>query len=352
MVHHYCLYPGNQLPPVHKGHYDQWDVALTIVKNIHSTFPLGYGMPYGEIKEMLIEVGSELAPFKEKINAISPARYQTNAARRLDNYGIDRGSMILDFDNNPNLDAIQSKLAPFVYAMWTTYKHQLPGIGPRYRVFLPLNQPITQQEWKNGGAERFQKYFENLEFVADCAIDHTAYTFGQLAILPSINPAVGRVELWFNDSADTAPFSVALLPKQVQQLLPTVSRQTDQTSQIIQNPYESMDWQSSIEEMAYLIGYLEKKDALWSIPACPIIGDHGLNRKTIAAALQSIGANYGDFCQLDTVMRKHDTHTDSRRAWADGTKVNTKSHPGILLKLLTPMERKLCGLEGTTSKIR
>jgi len=219
----------------------------------------------------------------------------------------------------------------------------LPDKGPRYRVYLPINQPLPLDEWKTNYGERFKCYFESLGFIELNAVDPSAYTFGQLAFLPGINADIGHVELWFNDSAETAFFDVGMLPEKIPQP-PSVSKQTDQTNQGIRNSYEAMDWQPSTDEMAYLIGYLEKKDTLWSIPACPTKGDHGLNRKTIAAALQSIGANYGDFCQLDAVMRKPDSHTDSRKAWADGARVNSKSHPGILLKQLTPFERKLCGL--------
>lgn len=329
---------------IHAGYHDQKMIEVTMVSNAFSTIPTTIAMTVGEMKNLLVEMAAEVAPTKELLNALSPVQYHPDATSRRDSFGIARQAILLDFDKQPDLNFIQTQLASMFYLMWTTHSHMLPEKGPRYRVYLPINQSLPVNEWKNSYGARFKCYFESLGFIEQNAVDQTAYTFGQLAFLTGINAEIGHVDLWFNDSTDTGFFDVGMLPEKIQQPPPTVSRQTDQTSQIIQNPYESMDWQPSTEEMAYLIGYLEKKDALWSIPACPTSGDHGLNRKTIAAALQSIGANYGDFCQLDTVMRKHDTHTDSRRAWADGTKVNTKSHPGILLKLLTPMERKLCGL--------
>jgi hypothetical protein len=210
-----------------------------------------------------------------------------------------------------------------------------------------VNQPLPIAEWKSNYGQRFKCYFESIGFIDNNAVDPSAYTFGQLAFLPGINPKVGHVELWFNDSAETEFFSVALLPELIKQ--PPAPEQTSQAThanQVARRDYGTIDWQPSTDDMDYLIQCLEKKDILWSIPACPNDDNHGLNRKTIAAALQSIGADYGDFCQLDLVMQKGDTKTDSHRAWQDASKVNVKPHPGILLKLLTPLERKLCGLVG------
>ena len=342
---YYYKVTANQHPDVHAGYHDQKMIEVTVVRNAFSTIPTNIALTVVDMKKLLVEMAAEVASSKELLNALSPARYRDDANRRIDKFGIARRAILLDFDKQPDLNFIQTQLASMFYLMWTTHSHMLPEKGPRYRVYLPINQPLPVDQWKGGYGARFKCYFENLGFIEQNAVDQTAYTFGQLAFLPGINPGVGHVELWFNDSADTAVFDVGLLPEKIQQP-PSVSKQTDQTSQSIRNAYEAMDWQPSTDDMNYLIQCLEKKDSLWSIPACPAFGDHGLNRKTIAAAFQSIGASYSDFCQLDLVMQKGDTRTDSHRAWRDASKVNVKHHPGILLKLLTSLERKLCGLVG------
>ena len=332
----------NSRPIVQPGHYDQTTIEFTMIKNAYSTTPGDIEVTIGNLKKAMVQMAAEVTLVKELLNALSPAEYHPDANRRKDSFGIARRAMLLDFDKKPDLNFIQAQLAPFFYLMWTTHSHMAPEKGARYRVYLPIDKSLSIEDWKTSYRERFKCYFERIGFIDNNTVDPSAYTFGQLAFMPGINPKVGHVELWFNDSADTEFFRVALLPELINQ--PPAPKQTGQTAQDTRKVYETVEWQPSSDDMDYLIRCLEKNNIVWSIPACPTSGDHGMNRKTIAAALQSIGASYSDFCQLDLVMQKGDTRTDSHRAWQDASKVNVKPHPGILLKLLTPFERKLCGL--------
>ncbi len=164
------------------------------------------------------------------------------------------------------------------------------------------------------------------------AVDQSAFRFGQLAFLPALNPRVGLVDLWFNDSPTTQLFNL--------QQLPAVERLAD----IQARHYTQLSNQPMSDDIAYLVKTLVQNLALMHIRSSPTPGDHGLNRKTIAAALQSIGASYADFARLDHVMKRPSSKTDSAKAWQHAAKSHISKHPGLLFKLLTPFQRKLCGI--------
>lgn len=315
------------------GSHDDLELTVSYFENAYTTKPIEFDISVMDFKRILIEAAMLKHVVKEKAPAISPSQYQPNAKKRTNEFGVSRNFMILDFDNGPDIQFIQDQLSKFMYFMWTTHSHQVPNKGERYRVFLPFDFPISYPDWSSKYSKKFILYFESIGFVNNNAVDKSAYKFGQLAFLPGINPEVGFVDLWFNDGQDTKIFSLNLLPE------------VEDIVDIKEKEYKPLVWQPADDDIKYLIECLLKKTELNQINSSPITGDNGLNRKTIAAALQSIGASYSDFSMLDSVMKKSSSNTNSVRAWEHANKGRITKHPGVLLKLLTPLERKLCGIK-------
>lgn len=316
--------------PIPVGSHDDLQLIISYFNNAYTTKPTEFSASIKEFKGILIEAAMLRHAVKENAPAISPSKYQNNAAKRTDALGVSRHFMILDFDNGPDLDFIQKQLSDFLYFMWTTHSHQMPNKGPRYRVFLPFDTPISYQDWSQEYHRKFMRYFETMGFVGQNMVDKSAFKFGQLAFLPGINPEIGFVDLWFNDGKNTQVFTLELLPV------------VEKMVEIPVKEYKPLDWHPENDEIEFIVNCLLKKPELNQIESSPTAGDNGFNRKTVAAALQSIGASYGDFAQLDQYMKMPTSQTDSAKAWKHATLAKVSKHPGILYKLLTPLERKLC----------
>lgn len=264
---------------------------------------------------------------------------QGKLSGRLKKSVISRTMLILDFDNGAIIQNIQSILAQYVYIMWTTHSHLTSKIGedslsiPKYRVVLPLKQPISPNDWEVDYIHRLLTWSTS-NFVAMNKVDPSCFNLQQLAIGACINPTLGYCEIWINDGPDTTWFDVTVLPSVPKKPLP---------QQPVLVNYPQTQWTPSTCQIANIIRILKKQGDLQHIPAKPF-SDNKINRAFIAYGMCSIGATYQDWSALDQYLAKPNTKTNSRQLWDSAIAYHDK-HPGLILKLLGKMGRTLCGFD-------
>lgn len=325
----------NNAPVIPKGDFDNTPVVLTLVKDQYDKNPQTVESTLAELKAMLVEDAKREVQHKSHIYGLMPCSYQADAPSKREEYAIARHMLVLDFDQDPSIDVIQQQLKDYTYFAWTTHSHGVKG--NRYRVVIPFTQAPTVTEWKQHYVPRLLAWFEQQGFAGANAVDTSCLTFGQIGFLPAINPLVGAVNLYVNDVGTVILDLVKVLPELTAEELAHAHREYQ---------LQSIKWTPSTKQIHFLIGLLARNPQLQRIDANPTTENKGVNRKTIAAALQSVGATFDDFAQLDRVMAKLDSNTTAASAWRDAEAKRSK-HAGVLFKLLSRAERRLCGLSRT-----
>lgn len=314
------------------GDFDQNILTLSFVTAQNDTYPKKIQKTFAEFKKILLAESKTTIKSKDKLYGFMPAVWRTDTPNKKEENALTRHCLLLDFDQDPkDITQITAALNDFVYFGWTTHSHLLPEKGKRYRIVIPFNETPTKPEWREYKL-RLVLWFEKLGFGSQNKVDPSCLTFGQIGFFPAINPATNApVEFYINDKLPAKILSLNDLPEL-----------TEEEKRINSSPLV-IDWQPTSEEIKTLIDLLRTKSQLISIDANPTVENKGVNRKTIAAALQSINASFGDFAMLDSVMRKHDSNTTTEAAWFQANQLRVK-HAGVLFKLLAKGERRLVGL--------
>ena len=83
---------------------------------------------------------------KEQATGWSPCEYRPDAQRRGASGPTRFYAAVVDLDDVP-LAKAKERLAGLEYAVHSTWSHNAPNKGPRYRVVLPLAEPIDAKDW-------------------------------------------------------------------------------------------------------------------------------------------------------------------------------------------------------------
>ena len=320
------------------GAHDDFLLTVSVVKNKFDPRPVNRLYDLKNFKADLLAFAAYTAQTKNDLSGFLASTYETGTITKSQDFALYRQVIFLDFDEAPDLAFIANKLKGYVFYAWTTHSHQAPNKGNRYRVALPLTYGVNLEQWKQQCAERVKAWLIGLGFVDANKVDSSAFTFAQAAYFPAVNPAVGYVELVFNDAAGTEILSLDDLPKLADNAVTRAKALA-----LAEIEASIANWKPDSKQVQIVINSLKNNPKLRCIPANPTVGDAGINRKTIAAALHSIGAAQADFAVLDAVMQKPGTNTSTAKAWSEAARARNK-HPGLILKLLAPAERAIVGL--------
>lgn len=136
-----------------------------------------------------------------------PVQFPNNDCAKSNENAKDRQVLCLDFDamGDKTWSDIANLLTPFQYFAWTTFSHQLPGKGRRYRIVMLLEENFpTWTDWKLYEAS-IQEWIVSNGFTLD---KNGSLTYCQLAFLPSINDEVGTITFFWNDDSSTRKLSI------------------------------------------------------------------------------------------------------------------------------------------------
>jgi|GEM_PF-6489714 len=281
--------------------------------------------------------GASTITIRKHLQAILPAK--TDGSGKTKNNILERTCLMLDFDDVQSIDQIAQELKGYVYIAWTTHSHQTPEVNykNRYRILLPFNSPISSSQWDSDIKLRLDHWVDQ-RWPVQNKVDKSCLELAQIGFSPATNgSSTNTCQLWVNDGWGTAFLDVNTLP--------TVSTSTQPAKQSIQKNIQSSPQKvSNLIDPDTLIDILKRKTELYDIHANNFTGPGAqYTRLYIAAALNSLGVGYLNFRDLDDVMKKQDTNTDSKKIWLDAKKIGN-SHDGIINSLLTAIEKVECGL--------
>lgn len=122
---------------------------------------------------------------------------------------INRDCLILDLDDVivSEIDliaAIKQKLAKFAYVLYPSVSHGLKGV--RYRLVIPLNKPVNEQEYK-----LLIYFFSNkiLDGIIHTA-DQSNLTWSQIQLLPVLTQYIKEEQIIIHDGENLFPVSDGL----------------------------------------------------------------------------------------------------------------------------------------------
>lgn len=322
------------------GDFDSHTTAWTFFNGAYDSIPKPQQSTFLDIKEEILGRGSQVYDGEKlSLPAYCPAVFRNGLTRKFDDGVLGRSSIALDFDDNPDIDVIFDQLKDYCFIAWSTYSHKTAAKNgdERWRILLPMNTSFSLSAWKDEWSLRFRGWANDCGFEGRNKLDVSCWNLAQIAVLPAINPEVGYCEVVLND------VGVKLFDPLVTPEIPPEERSQLHTT------YDVEGWTPSSEQAERLVTFLAAKPVLVNIDANPTNENKGLNRKTIAAAFQSLALTYGDFERLDVVMRKTGSNTSTKKAWKDALALRVK-HAGILIKLLTHTERQLVGISGESAR--
>ncbi|MDQ8460617.1 primase alpha helix C-terminal domain-containing protein [Enterococcus faecium] len=122
---------------------------------------------------------------------------------------VNRDCLILDLDDvivseTDLIGAIKQKLAQFAYVLYPSISHGLKGV--RYRLVIPLDKPINEQDYK-----LLVYFFSNK--ILDGIIHHadqSNLTWSQIQLLPALTQFIKQEQIIIHDEKKLFPVSDGL----------------------------------------------------------------------------------------------------------------------------------------------
>lgn len=310
------------------GAWDDITVKFAVANGVRDMNMFNESLTLQAFKNIVVEMALQEPQHNDKkleLPGFVTCEFITDCARRNDGNVKARTWVMLDFDyaGTAEFSEIHDRLKSFVYVAWTTFSHVIKG--NRYRVAIPFANPVAAADWKRVSA-RIDS-FNELNFQDHLRVDPTSLTMSQVGFGPCINSDAGRVELYFNDGADTRLFDPvtdtpdAVAPVVVYDRTENISMETAQMQAVIAMLKTHSELNSSL-------GYNERLN--W------------------ACAIRGAGGSEWDFVEFDNFVRKPDATTPSTTLWkASASK--SDCHAGLIMSTLTVGEKIACGL--TTKKL-
>jgi len=308
--------------------HDETEIVFSVVNNTFDQHPTQVITTIGDFKDHLLACGATTHNDKKAIGGVMPAIFNDGVTNKSEAGATGRQLLLLDFDDNPEFDQIHNALSDIVYYAWSTFSDHVNGNKNRFRVAIPFASVISKEVFKTNLVARFKQWFLDIGFTDAAQVDLSALTFVQFGIEPAINSARGKCDLYFNDGVNTHVFDPELELPQVAQVI----------SEPIQYEINTNVNAESVDKVVELLKLVPELQCIDANPA----GDR-VNRKTMAANIMAIGGNLSQFAELDSVMKKYDSKTDTQTAWKDGSNLSG-GHAGFIMKYLTYAEKIECGL--------